>query len=290
MNPWPSSKRFHPRFSLSLTVLFVCFLQVFGDAGCGSAVAWADSPTVITGGWDSQASFATRTYPFGAMSSGQVGYGKLLWGPGTSRDESGSRYWQYGYVRPSIQVQAIGVTNRVFGEVEFYPISILGFAAGSGFSSRQSNVDAAFDCAIVQCNGTLWRDYVRTQFVAGAWRVFVIGWGRYEKFRTANDQQKFREEGSALVSQPGSDALRSLTGVLGFTINKDWNLGIVLSDQTFIGSQNNNQNRAFVLNHFSGPWRWAVGIGDYVSSHQSRGYTANLSITWIGIPSLQLIE
>lgn len=240
--------------------------------------------------WDASLQASGRSYVLGAIPTLQGGYNRLLWGNGPEIREDGSRAYMYGYWRVSGQVQSAIATNRIFVELELYPVSLLGFAVGSGFSSRTLNLDSVHDCVIFMCNGWLWRDYARTQFVVGAKGVFLIGWARYESFRAQEDMRAFREEGSGLIGQSRNDEMATWTAILGYTLSKDWNVGYAYSEQRFVHSRNENQTWLVLLNHLRGRGRYSIGAGEFMSSHHRPGWTVSLNAFWILSPSLQLLE
>lgn len=225
--------------------------------------------------WDAQSNFGFRSYPAGAMLTAQGGWSHKLWG--TSHEEPG--LWKYGYLRPWLQLQSIGVTSRAAAEIEVFPVSVLGFAAGSALSNRTTDRVDDFNCEWVRCDGGLSRDYLRSIAILGAGRWVLVGQARYDRFYS-NDARPFREELSALVAKSGSDDLRTLGAALTYKLNENWRAGVLTSAQEFIASGSRNESLLGLGQWSDGQLRVSISAGTFVSTHQVRGLNIQGQVTW----------
>ena len=97
--------------------------------------------------WDLKVGLNARTYPIGAQAVATGGWNAKLWGD--------SNTWKYGYMRAALNVATSAVVNRVGGEFQFYPISILGISGGYDWGTR--NITMKFlDCGMFECNAAGW--------------------------------------------------------------------------------------------------------------------------------------
>lgn len=231
-------------------------------------------------GLDYQASASVQSYPLGTMVKGNVGYGYELW-----RKEG---EFTYGYVRPFVQLDTVGVINRPYVGLEIYPISILGFSTGQGFSQRNTQSFTDFDCQQILCDQTLRSQYVQAHVMVGYGDVLLDLKGRKEWFRESEGLKPFYEEMSYLVGAPGADEQQSLTAILGYRWSEQINFGVMGIFQKFETSQNDNGSVHALVNYKEGDWRFAVGLGQYRSSHQDSNTSAVLRVQWVGMPSLAL--
>ncbi|MBL7713960.1 MAG: hypothetical protein JNL01_00745 [Bdellovibrionales bacterium] len=245
---------------------------------------------------DYQVGFGGISYPLGATFFGTVGYGKLLWGPNPMEwlPENGPAKklgdWKFGFVRVLGNVQTIGISNRAFAEVQFFPISILGLAAGYGVHHRLSK-NPNYDCIIEQCKGGLSRSYVRGQFLAGALGAFVLLQARVDQINNSTDSRPFLEETSSLFSSAAQDRLQSTSVMLGYTIDPTWTVTTSWNRQQFQNAGDAGaQNRTLMVNvsRFSGKWNTTLGAGTYDSSHLKNSITFALFIQWMGQRNLGL--
>ncbi len=254
--------------NLFLFLLFFCFSQKL----------WAD-------GLDYSADGGFQTYPLGSLFSAQAGYGAKIW----QAPESGpADFWKYGYVRPQIKVDSIFLINRITAELEFYPISLLGFSAGGGVSQRDVQKYKDFDCDALRCRGELTYELIRANLTLGYADFFFNARGTYQKFHSASRTQAFYDEMSYLVGQAGGDDQRSLQILGGQKISDKWSALVAGSFQEFIHTRNNNAAVLALVNYTEGPWRASFGLGEYRSTHQVANPVAAFVIHWSGPKSLAL--
>jgi len=125
-----------------------------------------------------------RTLPaLGAELYAESGYNQLLWGK-----KNEPKDFLYGLIRPSVQLTSSAVINAAKAEVELFPLSIIGFSAGSQII--HSNFDFPFfDCDIVDCDGEFRRNFVEAKMVLGAKGFIALGNYKIDTL-TGNDSSK----------------------------------------------------------------------------------------------------
>lgn len=246
--------------------------------------------------WDYNAGFAAFSYPLAATFFGTFGYGKMLWGPNPLEwlPENGPAKkfgdWKFGFVRAFGHAQTLGVSSRAWGEVQFFPVSILGIAAGYGGHYRASK-NPNYDCIIESCTGGLSRSYIRGQFVVGALGAFLIAHGRIDDFGNMASTNSFLEDTSSLFATGRKDRLKTTSMMLGYTIDPMWTVSTTWTRQQFSnGGANAAQNRQLTANvsRFSGKWNTTLMAGTFSSSHLKPGFTMGVMIQWMGSRNLGL--
>lgn len=246
------------------------------------------APLLIEGrGFDSQAGVIARNYPIGARASVTGGYTATLWADDPLPDPDPEVFapvpaWRYGYVRPVISLDSSYVISRGSAEVEFFPISVFGLAAGTSVASRGGFDFPDFDCERISCDGTLRKKHLRSQLVLGAGGWSFLWKNRIDWFEAGSAARPFLDDLSNLVARPGRDELRSATAALGYRLNGRWMTGLAVDLQKFSGSGSHNQGTYWILNGRSRAWRALAGAGVYRSSHQELEPSVFLDLRWIG--------
>lgn len=233
-----------------------------------------------------------RSYPFGAIATGQVGYGFLLWGPSpmeilpAAGPPAKPPDWKFGFTRLWANIQTIGLVNRASAEWEVFPVSIFGLAVGQGGHARvdQSSI---FDCAVNQCGGFFGRTYLRSQLIVGAKGLFLLSHVRFD-WIYPDSNRPFVEDHSTLLGAPGGDRLLTTSLMLGYLIREGMAAGITYQRAWFMDSRNHHFSAAGVFNWFFGRLGVSVGAGAYGSSHQDIGPTFGAQIQWVGQRPLAL--
>jgi len=245
--------------------------------------------------WDYQAGLSARSVPLAAIVSGSLGYGYLLWGenplpklPPIGSATNGAPVWKYGYIRPNVTAQTIGLTNRATAELEVSPISPIAFAIGQGYHGK-INYSGQFDCTLVACGSLLSRTFARAQLVLGAGGFFGGLFVRQDWISHTTTDRPFVEESATLLGAPGSDRLQSGTLALGYTISPKWMVGANYTIQRFDISGTSNANAFGWVNHIYNQWGFLLGAGSYVSTHQGLSPTIIGMVQVVGARALSLL-
>ena len=168
-----------------------------------------------------------RTYPAGAQIAASLGIGQALWGDPDGKTEKGKQNWKYGYTRLAINGATSVVVNRIGMELQFYPISILGFGVGYDRGVRNFT-PKAIDCSNFECNGTITRKFLRMQLLAASHGLVLSLTGRYEELRAPDANLPFFDEMTLLVGQSAGEQVLSWTPVLLYGISDQWQAGAAI--------------------------------------------------------------
>lgn len=171
-----------------------------------------------------------RTYPAGALAVASAGYSKKLYDEGA---------WKYGYARTALNAGSIGVVNRIGGEVQFAPISILLLSFGQDFTFRAFR-PGFVDCTTFQCVGQTQRRFVRGHFVIAVKRVsFLVQW-RYERVRSLGGLPEFFDEMTVVRGQSGGETMLSFLSALLVKTTDHLSLGLAGLSTRAIQSRNSS--------------------------------------------------
>ena len=244
-----------------------------------------------SGVYDQSFDFTTRAVPFGAIFTWQSGYGFPIWGdPKTTK--------VYGYLRPGVVAQTIGVVNRGEAHFDLFPISILGLRAGANFSQRAQGKFDTVDCEMFDCKGVVTRQFIQAQAMFGVAGFFTALTGRWTKLKHSGSTQIFIDETSSLPGKVLGDSLTTWNGMLGYSVDEIWRVGVFTqfvrmhevvgnSNWTFAFAQMNSDS---ALGFFKGEdWTYNFGIGTYTSPVHPIGFSAVFRLKWTGEKGLPLL-
>jgi hypothetical protein len=159
-----------------------------------------------------------RTYPIGVQAIGSIGVNEALWGD--------TKSWQYGYLRGAFNASTSAVINRGGFELQFFPISILGFSAGYDWGYR-SYTPKYLDCNLHECSGRVDRAYLKANFVAGYDRYIVVANARYDHLHAFDTAKPtFFDEMTLLVGRSSGERVMTWNPVLLYTIDPQWKVGV----------------------------------------------------------------
>lgn len=214
------------------------------------------------------------------MVSAQAGYSKQLWGkkaytkdlPKIGPPRRGGRNWKFGYVRPVVNINTAGIMNQTGAELEFYPISLLGFAVGHSFHQRP-DFSTQFDCKLVSCQGTLQRTSIRTQVGLGFDRWFSTLTFRREWIQSSVKGRLFTDEGAGVIGNSGGDQLNTYNFVFGRTLSREISVGYNLLHARFVQNRNHSVTQIFFVNKIFKDFGLVVGAGSFHSDHMPIGLT-----------------
>jgi hypothetical protein len=260
---------------MKLAVFYV-FLMV---SMCTRAVA--QSP------FDLKLGFNSRTYPIGAQLLATGGYNLRLWGD--------TNTWKYGYVRTAANLATSAVVNRAGAEVQFFPISILGFSAGYDWGVR--NITMKFlDCNVYECNGRIDRKYLRANALAAYHGVIFSFVAKYENLRAPIAQKLFFDEVTLLVGQSSGENTLTLNPALLYTLNESYKVGATSLYSRAIDTGGYTHLYGPIVNYTPhwgerfGEWNVVAGVGLNRSPVVHSGFTGFLVMSYALQPSLAISE
>jgi hypothetical protein len=161
--------------------------------------------------------------------------------------------------------------NRATLELEFFPVSIFGIAAGRGYHQRPK-FSSQFDCDKESCNGVLVRDTIRAQLLLGYQGFFSALVLRKEWIQSSLSDVLFTEEGAGVLGRGGGDQLMTKTWALGYSKDR-WTYALNLIHTEFIQNRNFALTSVLIVNRAHETFSWTFGAGTFASSHMERGLT-----------------
>lgn len=223
-----------------------------------------------------------RTLPaMGAEIYADSGYGFLLWGKKKEPKDV-----LYGLIRPSLGVSTSAVINSVKGEIEIFPISFLGIAAGRQII--HSNYDFPFfDCSQVTCQGEFVRNYVEGKMVMGHQGWIAMGSYRVDTLRGANQNLEIADWRNVIIGEAGEDVQLDKKLVLGKMFSNKM-VGILAENVRFVGSGERKESYAAVYQFRKNDVSYMFGPGIFRTSQQPMGLIFYFRIHYQPLSSLKL--
>jgi hypothetical protein len=230
--------------------------------------------------YDYSSHFITRSFPIALVLRNQVGSGYKFWG------ESQKTF--YGYVRAGANIDTSVVVNTVGGQIDFYPISFLGFSAGSSRTYR--NFDPIqFDCEKIECRGDVKRNFVAAKLGLAFGPVFLMGHGERFQQELANPTgRQFADEQTSLIARAEGDEMERLSVSLGYNLGDGYSMAAHFVHQEMIENKNVSQMKLIILRKQNGPWSYVAGAGVFRWHVDSEVATAIFSIMWDGSRGVKL--
>jgi hypothetical protein len=233
--------------------------------------------------WDLKVGLNARTYPIGAQAIGTGGWNGKLWGD--------SNTWKYGYVRAALNLATSAVVNRVGGEVQFFPISILGVSAGYDWGTR--NITMKFlDCNQFECNGRMDRKFLKINAVGAYQGVIFSFMARYENLRAPVAHKPFFDEVTLLTGRSDGENTITLNPALLYTLNETWKVGFTSLYSRAIDTGGDGYTHLYgpIANWTEREWSIIGGVGLNRSPVVQSGYAAFFVLSYAFQPSLAISE
>jgi hypothetical protein len=242
-----------------------------------SLVAFA-TPTKF----DLNAGLQGRTLPaLGAELYAESGYNLVVWG---KKEEP--KDVLYGLVRPSFAVSTSGVINSIKGELEFFPISFIGFAAGRQII--HSNFEFPFlNCDEVTCRGEYIRNYVESKMVLGYKGWIVLGNYKVDTLHSPNGTRPMADWRNVIVGEPGEEVQIEKKLLIGKLFQNKL-LGVLIENVQFQGSHERKESFAAVYQVRKNNTNYMIGAGGFHTDQQPMGFQLYFRIHHVALPSLKL--
>ncbi|MFT6069036.1 MAG: hypothetical protein ACJAT2_003679 [Bacteriovoracaceae bacterium] len=223
----------------------------------------------------------TRTYPVALSFIGTLGYGYKFWG-----SDSGP---MYGYIRPSVYAQTSGVINGLGAQVDFFPVSFLGFYGGSKIVKRGVDELGSYNCAIIICNGTMKRNYFGFKFGLAFKGAFLFIDGKKEEAKVDDRIGIFAEETGTLLGQSGGDDLTQVTSIVGYELTKSLSIGALVQHSQMEKLKNKSVMTLGITRMNFKPWSITIGAGQFHTRQSSDHFTVLALFGWSGSKGVQLL-
>jgi hypothetical protein len=223
-----------------------------------------------------------RTLPsLGAELYAESGYNFVVWGK-----KEDPKDFLYGLLRPSFGVSTSGVINSIKGELEFFPISFLGFAAGRQI--LHSNYEFPFlNCDEVTCRGEYIRNYVESKMVLGYKGWIVLGNYKVDTLHSPNGTRPMADWRNVIVGEPGEEVQIEKKLLIGKLFSNKM-LGVLIENVQFQGSHERKESFAAVYQIRKNNTNYMIGAGGFHTDQQPMGFQLYFRIHHVALPSLKL--
>ncbi|GEM_PF-1574130 len=235
--------------------------------------------------FDLSAGAQGRTLPsLGAEVYADAGYSQKIWG----KREVGDKNVLFGLIRPSITASSSAVVNSFKAELEFFPISFLGFAAGRQYMN--SNYEFPFlNCDQVICRGEYIRNYVESKMALGAGGWITLLSYRYDTIRAPHNGsgRQIADWRHVIAGAVGHDVQIENKFLFAKIIGNQM-YGFLAEHARFEGSGEYKESYAAVYQYKPKDVAYMFGAGTFHSSRQPTGLIFYFRINASLIPSLKL--
>ncbi len=223
-----------------------------------------------------------RTLPsFGAELYAESGYNKILWGK-----KEQPKDFLYGLVRPSLGASTSGVINSVKGEIELFPISILGFSAGRQII--HSNYDFPFfDCTQVTCKGEYQRNFIESKMVLGHKGWIALGNYKTDNMHAPLSGKPMADWRNVIIGNPHREFQIEKKLLIG-KIMGDEMAGVLVENVQFMGSRERKESFVAVYQTRREKTFYMFGAGGFHTDRQPMGFQVYFRIHHVALPSLKL--
>ncbi len=236
-----------------------------------------------TSHWDYSLGGGARSLPIGLSVFSEVGHNLLLWGEKIDNENE----YNYGYLRPSLQLSTSGLVTKPGVFLDVFPISFFGLTLGSAYSWRFTKLDT-IDCSSAHCGGGLQRTILKTKLLLGYEAFFLAVIQKLEFLFPMLKDRGFADESSTLVGQKGYDRVWFQEYVLGYTLSEKYKVGMIFDFSKMLHSQNRSDQKLLFMNRAFTNWSLVGGAGLYQSSTQLQAFTGFILMEWQLSPSYAL--
>ena len=230
------------------------------------------------GNLDYDLRFTSRSYPQGMAFQSDIGYGHKLWGSGDV---------MYGYIRPGINFQASGVVNYAAAQLDFYPVSFLGFSVGKTYGNRSFDKFQGFDCETLSCENSIEKNHLAVNLALGFKNLKLINLFKRQDFENESPNQFFAEEFSNLVGFEDDELTTNIT-FLAYEFNKNFLLGLFHMYNKMDKTAQRSRTNLIMANFISGNFTYQTGIGTFNNRNDIDHFSALFIINWKGAKGLRL--
>ncbi len=223
-----------------------------------------------------------RTLPsFGAEIYAESGYNQLLWGKKENKTD-----FKYGLIRPSIGASTSAVINSIKGEIEFFPISILGLSAGKQIIHSNFNFPF-FDCTQIACTGQFERNFIETKMVLGLKGWIAVGNYKMDTLNSPDPNRPMADWRNVIIGEADHEVQIEKKLLVGKMIGQEL-FGVMYEHVQFQGSREMKESFIGVYQTASKNNLYLIGAGTFHTNQQAMGLQIYFRIHHISLPSLKL--
>mgnify|MGYP000991587762 CR=1 FL=1 len=239
--------------------------------------------------FERQISGVVSNRPSGLALTAGLAYNYKVW------DDSQTTFWKYGYIRPKIGYDTSFLVNTGMAELQVYPISILGFTAGSSYSYRSIKKNEEYNCDQVSCQSELHRNYFRTNLNLGAGKFISSLSYQIEHYTISHDDLWPSVDFGTLLLIPHENGQQEkMTAFLGYKASDTLDVGVLemfnqVTDQS-TDIKTKSEGQYVVARLKEGDFKYMAGLGTFGTDYNEKSFAAIFKVIWVIDPSLSLAE
>lgn len=232
--------------------------------------------------FDSSIGTQGRSSPaIGAEIYAESGYNIVWWGK-----KKGPKDVFYGLIRPSLALSSSAVINSAKAEIEFFPVSFLGIAAGRQIIN--SNYEFPFfKCEETVCKGTYERNFVEAKMALGAGGWIGVAHYKVDILETSNDKLPMADWRNVILGNPGREVQIEKKLILAKAFGNSL-AGVLIENVQFQGSRERKESFAGIYQIRHKDTNYMLGLGAFHTNQEPLGPILYFRINHVLIPSLKL--
>ncbi len=225
------------------------------------------------------------TNPEGVVLSAGLAYNYKLW------DNSEKNFWNQGFIRPKASYDTSFLVNTAVGEVQAYPIALVGLTVGTNYAYRGVRRSNDFNCDIYNCKDELRREYYRVNLNLGAGDFITSLSYQNERLSPRGSDIRPSVELTTLLLIPFEQAIqKKYFAFLGYKLSDDLNFGLVEMYNEMSGSFGTQKSEG---QYIAGSMtvdkvKTLIGLGTFGSDYNDKTFSLIVKINWLLDPSLSL--
>lgn len=224
---------------------------------------------------DYQTNTVLRSQNVGFFTNAVVGKSHELW-------RNPKANFTYGFVRAAATAQTSFLVNSIMPQLDFYPISILGFYLGKDLTRRDLNIPN-FDCINeVTCKGWMNREFVGGRTALAFKDLYLMSEYRISKAHGQKANRPFAEERSSLIGHADYDYLHRFDLVAGLKLDEQYSVGYLLHRNEMQRFDNSTLMQMGFVRSQLNQWNILIGNGTFRSRDDKTFYSALLMLQWNG--------
>jgi hypothetical protein len=225
------------------------------------------------------------TNPEGLVLSAGLAYNYKLW------DDSEKNFWNHGFIRPKVSFDTSFLVNTVVGELQVYPIALVGITVGTNYAYRNVRRSNDFDCDIYNCKDELRREYYRVNLNLGAGDIITSLSFQNERLSPRGDDVRPSVELTTLLLIPHEEAIQKrYFAFVGYKLSDDLNFGLVemFNEMSGPGGTRKSEGQYIAGSLKVDKLQTLLGVGTFGSDYNDKTFSFIVKINWLLDPSLSL--
>lgn len=222
--------------------------------------------------------------PIGASLSAGLAYNYKVW------SDSDVNFWKYGYIRPKVNYDTSYAINTFSGEIQLFPISLLGVSFGSFHAYRNVKELWSFNCDTYNCAGQLRRNFYRINLNLG-YKDYVTSIAFTKDYLYTSDAYlPFVDYSSMLLIEGPSSEQDRLLAFFGYKLSEKLNVGVIEMYSQIHNKSGSNKSEAqfLAVNAKADDMNWVVGMGTFGSDYHEKFFSLLVKVSWSIDPTLSL--